>query len=476
MSDNDTTFIHATRSWCSDCEKIEHARIVFKDSAYKGKGENSESGVFMERVCDKAGHKSTKIAASQEWYSKRLQAPHNIEPVEKTNPSKDGCPLDCGICSWHTTALHLPVFSITNDCNLDCPKCFTYNRSDKKYYKSLEDTQKILANIKQMQPDIQLINITGGEPTMHPQLFDILQLCHDEGIKRITMNTNGLKIAESEEFAAKLKDADVQLVLSMDTLNAENSIKIYGKDIVAQKRKALEVLERLDIPTTLLLVCIKDLNEQDVADITAEYLPKSFVRSITIQNMTFTGKNGKEFQPREHITIDEVENLLSQKDIFAQDHFSPLGSYHPLCYSVAYYICINERLIPLNQILNSEVMVENSRGKYLLEPDKDFSVNFMSGLNQFWAEETDFEKLMDFKKVVKELFPADSDVIDSERKDKMEKLTKMIYIHPHMDEDNFDIDRVSRCGDLVPDENGQMVPACSYNLLYRQKDPRFWVE
>ena len=56
------------------------------------------------------------------------------------------------------------------------------------------------------------------------------------------------------------------------------------------------------------------------------------------------------------------------------------------------------------------------------------------------------------------------------------ELVKTVTIHAHMDEDNFDLARVALCGDLVPDETGAMVPACSYNLLYRRKDPRFWTE
>ena len=74
------------------------------------------------------------------------------------------------------------------------------------------------------------------------------------------------------------------------------------------------------------------------------------------------------------------------------------------------------------------------------------------------------------------LFPRSGHLTDEERRREAERFIKTIYIHPHMDEDNFDIDRVSRCGDLVPDETGRMIPACSYNLLYRQQDPRFWIE
>lgn len=460
----ETTFINATRAWCSLCEKVEVARIVA-----------DPNGVFMERVCDQKGAVRTKIAASYKWYMERLAKPMLIEEIPDTKKISHGCPLDCGVCEWHTTGLHLPVFSITNVCNLNCPKCFTYNRPDRKYYKTLDETRTILKHIKKKQPDIQLINMTGGEPTLHPNLFDIINVCREEGFDRITINTNGLKIASDLSFTKKIKATGVQLVLSMDTLSQANSITIYGKDIVAQKIKTLQILEELEIPTTLLLVCIKGINEEDVADITTKYIKKDFVKSITIQNMTYTGLNGSLFQPREHITIDEVEELLATKEGISPDDFFPLGSYHPLCYSVAYYASVNDKLIPLTKILGKDILTENSRGSYLLEPDKNFSRDFIEGLNKLWAEGEDEEVIANLKKMVRELYPTDGEVTPQSRREAIEKMTKMIYIHPHMDEDNFDIDRVSRCGDFVPDESGEMVPACSYNLLYRQKDQRFWV-
>lgn len=461
----DRIFINSTLAWCGNCKKVEYARIVA-----------DPEGVFMEKVCDKAGSQRTKLASDYSWYLGRMSRFRKIEPVVHAKKERKGCPEDCGLCTWHTTALHLPVFSITNDCNLNCPKCFTYNRPDRKYYKSIEETRDILKQIKISNPSVQLINMTGGEPTLHPQLFEIINVCREEGIKRITMNTNGLKIATDFQFAQKIKETGIQLVLSMDTLKSENSIKIYGTDIVDMKKKALETIEKLDIPTTLLIVCIKGINESEAADISSFYLKKSFIKSITIQNMTYTGNNGSVFEPREHITIDEVEKLLAVKEDFSVSDFFPLGSYHPLCYSVAYYASVKEKLIPLTKILGVDLLINNSKNCYLLEPDKNFSRDFLEGLNRLWAEGEDEEIILALKKTVKDLYPADREIAAEERTEKIESMTKMIYIHPHMDEDNFDIDRVSACGDLVPDESGRMVPACSYNLLYRQKDERFWKE
>ncbi|HAK59823.1 MAG TPA: hypothetical protein DCO77_05495 [Nitrospiraceae bacterium] len=463
MQTSNETYLRSTLAFCDRCGKTELARLMAR-----------EEGMFMDRLCPVHGVESVKIAKSSAWYVERTGKPRTAHEIEDRAPSLKGCPFDCGPCQWHTGGIHLPVFSITNDCNLNCPICFTYNRPDQKYYKSVEETKMIIGHIVKKSGGVQLINLTGGEPTLHPELFSILAACRSEGIGRITMNTNGIRIAEDERFAEQIKESGIQLVLSLDTLDPEKSRIIHGKDITGLKKKCLDRLAALNIPTTILPVCIKGVNETDVVDIVHTYLRKLFVRSITIQNMTFTGKNGSRFHPREHITMDEIEELISAKEgINAQD-FSPLSSYHPLCYSAAYYIVSDERLISLTGLLGKEILSRMSEGCYYITPQQDLSAGFRDGINRMWASGTDEETIAILKRFLADLYPTDRQLTQAEQRNLLEAWVKMVLVHPHMDRDNFDIDRVSSCGDLVPDETGRMIPACSYNLLYRQKDPRFW--
>ncbi|MCP4217743.1 MAG: radical SAM protein [bacterium] len=457
------TYLNATTAYCSECRQVEQARIVADDN-----------GVYMERMCVARGTRRVRIAADAQWYIERMKQLPRISAVAEPRESKQGCPFDCGPCTWHSNGLRLPVFSITNDCNLDCPKCFTYNRPDKKYFKSVEETRQIIRHITAQSDGLQLINLTGGEPTLHPDLFEIIEACRHPKIQRITMNTNGLRLAQDFSFAQKIKETGIQLVLSLDTLQAETSRLIHGKDITNEKEKALETLERLDIPTTILTVCIDGVNHTETAGIVDTYIRKNFVRSVTIQNMTYTGLNGSAFEPRKHITMDEVEALVCAGKDFKREDFFPLGSYHPMCYSAAYYIFYDRLCFPLARVLGSEALRALTEDSYLPDSGGDFSAPFMDGLNRLWAEGEDPETIAALKKLIRRLYPPGNKITQEQRGELLEKHIKPIYIHPHMDADNFDLDRVSRCGDLVPDENGSMVPACSYNLLYRQKDQRFW--
>jgi 7,8-dihydro-6-hydroxymethylpterin dimethyltransferase len=464
MGNADEIYLRATLAYCDTCGKTELARIVAR-----------EEGVFMERACPVKGVKSVIIARDPAWYRRRIAKPRKECLARQPEPSKKGCPLDCGPCARHTGGIHLPIFSITNDCNLNCPICFTYNRPDKKYYMSVQDVRTTISHIIERTTGVQLINLTGGEPTMHPALFDILDACRHASIGRITMDTNGIRIGRDRAFAERIKEAGVQVVLSLHTLDPEKSRIIVGTDITREKRRCLETLEELDIPTTLLPACIKGVNEAEVARTVNEYFSKPFVKSITIQNMTYTGRNGRNFEPREHITMDEVETLLSQNGSISPDDFFPLGSYHPLCYSAAYYIMEGQRQISLTRIVPADVLTENTERLYHLSPEGDFSRHFQDGINRIWAEGADDETIGMLRRFFNALYPKDRTLTSDERKSLSEDKVKMIYIHPHMDADNFDVDRVSHCGDMVHDGSGRMIPACSYNLLYRQKDPRFWI-
>ncbi len=457
--------IDSTRAYCPACGSTEHALVAAHGD-----------GVYLERICPRAGTVRTRIARDPSWYLERTAPPQPMESMPNAAKPARGCPFDCGPCESHTARLHLPVVSVTNLCNLDCPICFTYNRPDLAYRKSVDEMRTILGHLAGAVGAPELINITGGEPTLHPGILDILALCAAGGIGRVTMNSNGLRIAADPEFARKLKESGVQVVLSLDTLDPEKSAVIHGRDITREKARALETLEALDIPTTILIVCIRNVNEAETAELARRFLPKPFVRGVTVQNMTYTGKNGSRFTPRDHVTIDEVEDLLAARGGFAKEDFFPLGSYHPLCYSAAYYLSNGGRLLSLSRMVDRRRLTAATAGSYVLDGGEELAEELRQGIDRLWAEGEDEGTVAFLRRFIRDLYPPGTALSRDERRARAESRIRMIYIHPHMDEDNFDIARVSRCGDFVPDESGRMIPACSYNLLYRRQDPRFWRE
>lgn len=468
LKERNYSYYGTTTGMCRKCRGLISSRIIIKDGA-----------VYQEGLCPKCGKSAAKIADDAVWY---LKAMENIKPSRRpkvfSRKTKKGCPLDCGLCTWHESACNLPVFSITNACNLDCPICFTYNRKDKRYFMPTGEMRHIVKWVLKSEGSVDLINITGGEPTLHPRLLELLEICKDKRIGRVTMNSNGLRLAEDEKLCAELGNLGIYVILSFNTFNHSASREIHGRDIVAIKLRALDNLKRHNVPVTLLNVMIPGVNHDEINKIINMMTGYPNILSVTIQTMAYTGKGGGNFLPRKHLPVDEAAGIIESqtRGNIVKSDFVSLPSAHPLCYLVCYLFKSGDKYLPFRRFLPEEEILKLLGKRYFIHLDGQAEEVIKQSIDKLWAEGGHDKVLRVLKNLLKQLY-ATNDSLDIFEKQRLaEKSIKTIYIHAHMDEDNFDVGRVIKCPDLVPDVNNTFIPACAYNLFYRMKDRRFWRE
>jgi uncharacterized radical SAM superfamily Fe-S cluster-containing enzyme len=460
------TYLGTVQGMCRECRSLVPARVF-----------EEEGAVYQERICPDCGRSRARLADDLGWYLKRAATTVHCKTSRQPGlPVKNGCPKDCGPCTAHANACHLPVFSVTNACNMDCPICFTYNRSDQKYFMSRQDLRSLLDKLITRVGPLDVINITGGEPTMHPDILGLLQECKRPEIGRITMNSNGLRLAADEELCRRISELGVYVVLSFDTFQASRSQTIHGCNVIGRKLKALENLQRFGIGTTLLNVMIRGLNDDEFGEILGLARTHSVVRSITVQTMTFTGKGGRNFAPRNTMPLDGAAQGIEKTTEGEMRHsdFFPHSSAHPLCYSVAYYLKEGERYRTLTDFITVEELRSMLVRGYLLQPDDDGQALFHQAIDRLWVEGDPENLLPAVRGLLERLYPPDRSLTRTERQEVAEKSLLAVYLHSHMDEDTLDLARLAVCPDQVPDPEGRLIPACAYNLFYRQMDPRFW--
>jgi hypothetical protein len=261
---------------------------------------------------------------------------------------------------------------------------------------------------------------------------------------------------------------------------------VHGADLVAQKFAALENLGKFNVQTTLLMVLAGGVNEDELGKIYELVEKTPFIRSLTIQTMTYTGQGGGNFLPRKHIPVDGVERRIEAATggkIRVAD-FSPLPTAHPLCYGVSYLLTGKEcGVVPFGRLLSREVIAEHLATGYLLRPGEALEKEMRNAIDRLWSEGGDPNALKAMKELLGEVYPTGQTLDAFERQRRAERMIKTIYVHSHMDEDNYEIGRAMRCPDQVPVLNTgdggpaveKLIGACNYNLFYRQQDERFWV-
>jgi 7,8-dihydro-6-hydroxymethylpterin dimethyltransferase len=465
LSERDYTYFTTVRGMCRRCRSVGPARVFFCD----GK-------VWQESLCPCGPQEAALIASDSRWYlSEVVRTMPDRSPLVGAKPPRHGCPHDCGPCTWHASPCQLPVLSITNACNLRCPICFTYNRDDRVWNMPVEEMRRTVDWIVAASGRVDLINITGGEPTLHPELEGILRTCQRPEIGRITMNSNGIRLAEDFDLCQRLADLGVYVILSLNTLDAEISRRLHGSDLVAVKRRAIENLARAGVRMTLLNVLIRDVNENALANLLELMREHDHILSLTVQTMTYSGQGGGTFPRARHIPVDEAAEIVCRQSggWLEPSDFTDRPAAHPLCYRVCYLLKSGDRLLPFTRFAPRDEVRELLADSYLLRPSvaEDF---FTEAINRLYAD-GQTEHLATLRGLVERLYPPGRAIADFTRQRLAEESVRTIYLHAHMDEDTFDCSRAMLCPDLVPAEPGRWIPACTYNLFYRMKDERFFV-
>jgi uncharacterized radical SAM superfamily Fe-S cluster-containing enzyme len=331
---------------------------------------------------------------------------------------------------------------------------------------------KLIARVGQ----VDLVNITGGEPTLHPDILGLLEECRRPEIGRVTMNSNGLRLARDQDFCRHLAALGIYVVLSFHTFRSDRAGAIHGRDVIAAKLQALENLQCLGIGTTLLNVMIRGLTEDEIGSIFQLAKTHSVVRSVTVQTMTFTGKGGAHFQPRDTMPLDAAAKCIERAtrgELRAGDFF-PHAAAHPLCYSVAYYLKDGDRYRSLTALCSVEELRDMLSAGYLLQPGQAGEAVLRQAVDRLWSEGDPANLLPSVRGLLEKMYPPGQPVSLARRQALAEENLLAVYLHSHMDEDTLDLARLAVCPDQVPDPEGRLIPACAYNLFYRQKDPRYW--
>jgi len=460
------TYFTTVRGMCRQCRNVVPARVFFLDDK-----------VFQQSLCPTCDNEPALIASDKRWYMANvLKAMPDHSPLPGSSQSKLGCPHDCGPCAWHASPCQLPVVSITNACDLRCPICFTYNRADQIYHMPVDQMRRIVDWIVEATGSVDLINITGGEPTLHPQITEMLAVCDRPEIGRVTMNSNGLRLADNISLCRQLADMGVYVVLSFNTFDRDVSERLHGRNVVDAKLKAIDNLTRAGARMTLLNVMVRKTNEDAIAGILNLMRQNDSILSLAVQTMTYTGQGGGSFERNGHIPVDEAAQIVADQSdgALVADDFVTRPSAHPLCYLVCYMLKRDGRFLPFARLASRDSIEGLIADSYLARPSLQQEF-FTDAINELYAQGRD-EDLGVLRNLVEQLYPSGEAVSNFDRQQIAESAVRTIYLHAHMDEDTFDCSRAMLCPDLVPTEPGRLVPACTYNLFYRVQDPRFYME
>ena len=312
------------------------------------------------------------IATDIEYYKNIRNYNKSSEtPLHFNTKTHYGCPYDCGLCQDHEQHSCLTVIEITDRCNLSCPTCYAMSSPHYGRHRTVEEVEKMFDLIVANEGEPDVVQISGGEPTVHPDFFAIMDIAKSKPIKHLMLNTNGIRIAKDFEFAKKLSGyaPDFEIYLQFDSFKPEALQHLRGEDLKATRMKALEHLNALNLSTTLVVTLQKGINDDEIGKIIEFALQQKCVRGITFQPTQIAGRV-ENFNPEtDRLTLTEVrQSILDQTDIFTSKDLIPVPC-NPDALVMGYALKLAGQTFPLTRYIDPSHLLDNSRNTIVYEQD-----------------------------------------------------------------------------------------------------------
>ncbi len=484
MQLRDHTFLGTTQSLCPECLSLTPAKIISR-----------EGRVYFRKLCPTHGVREDFVCSDVRQFDQmEFNVPGKV-PAQFGVEPKRGCPYDCGLCSEHEQHTCIGLVEITTSCNLECPMCYASSGPRGKHL-SLEEVKRAIDRLVEVEGRPEVLQLSGGEPTIHPQFEQILEYACGRPIDIVMINTNGLRIARDAKFIEQLARFRhrLQIYLQFDGFRESTSLKLRGESLVDTKLRAIELLGEHKISTIPVMTLQGGVNDDELGDVVRFCIQRPWITGLSLQPATYSGRFVLPEELERRVTFpDVIQKIAAQTSgLFRESDFLPLPCAHPNCHSLAYAYRAGTDVVPLTRFIDARNHVDllangitfnRARARDLIEQYLG-SQGCCAGGACVPSAEASSTKVAGFAGLpVLQTLPGNSPfggngssalsstADDFFRKALAEDLSQSdvfrITITSFLDAYNFDVRRLMKCciHHVLP--SGHVIPFCAYNVLYR---------
>lgn len=315
--------------------------------------------VWYEKRCREHGVQSTLVSTdSAYWRRCKDFIKPGDRPLTLQSRTHFGCPFDCGLCPDHEQHSCLALIEITDHCNLTCPVCFADSSPARSRFLSLPAIEAMLDTLVASEGEPDLVQISGGEPTLHPDFFAILAAVRARPIRHVMINTNGVRLAREPDFAARLAEnrRGLEVYLQFDSLKRDALVDLRGADLRRVRAEALENLERHGISTTLVVTVKRGVNDDEIGAIVDHALDWRCVRGVNFQPVQDAGRNAGFDKDTDRIMLSEIRRRVVENGVFGAGDMIPLPC-NPESISIGYGLRDGRSVVPLTSLIPQDQLL-----------------------------------------------------------------------------------------------------------------------
>jgi len=204
--------------------------------------------------------------------------------------------------------------SITDVCNFKCGYCLPngyFKQENKPGFLTLDEISNLVSALSEL--GVSKIRLTGGEPTVRKDFFDILKNIKSKGkINNLVMTTNGYKLNQIADQL--IKDGINGINISIDSLDRNKFKEITGHDRLPQILEGIKILQDKGFANIKVnAVLLKNINDSEADFDSWEQFVKENAIDFRYIELMQTG-DSLEYFKKYHVSASVFKNYLIKKN------------------------------------------------------------------------------------------------------------------------------------------------------------------
>jgi hypothetical protein len=273
-------FLESTTSLCPECLQRVPGKIVARDGR-----------VLIRKHCPVHGRQEELLEEDAAYFIWRNQFSRPGSACELQARTVNGCPFDCGLCPDHEQHTCIGLIEVNTGCDLRCPTC--YADSGRSGDLPLPVIQRMIDfHLASEYGRAEILQVSGGEPTLHPRILEVLDYARSTSLAYVMLNTNGLRLAADEAFVRALGRmvGNFEVYLQFDGLDGRAAETLRGRNCLPDKLRAVELLEKSNVPTTLVMTVQAGANDGQIGAVLAFAMRHRNIRGVNFQPLACIGR------------------------------------------------------------------------------------------------------------------------------------------------------------------------------------------
>ncbi|MEM6328760.1 MAG: radical SAM protein [Planctomycetota bacterium] len=338
-----------TQSLCPHCLAVAPAEIVERGGR-----------VYFRKRCPQHGVREDSVSGDARWFDRHVTSSPGKTPLRMAIEPRRGCPYDCGLCTEHQQHTCLALLEITGGCNLTCPMCFASSKPGDKHL-SVEACRRAIDHLVAAEGRPEVLQLSGGEPTIHPRLMEIVAYACDQPIDVVMINTNGVRLAKDPRLVDALAERRdrVEVYLQFDGFDDAVYGALRGESLLDLKLRAVEACGRAGLNMTLVATLQAGVNfgggrEAWLGRLFDYATARPWVAGISLQPASYVGRFFQPAELEDRVTLPDAIHAVDHATggRLAEGDFTPLPCAHPNAHAIAYAYRSAGRVTPLARLID----------------------------------------------------------------------------------------------------------------------------